>query len=104
MKWIYETMICLSLWKCTRLVSTVRLFKTKVPADKYQNVCGVSVVDSGFESLKRFNISEIFHPTPKEGAAIDANARVPSTVAEEFHNETQTEDKSLQRAMSISSP
>lgn len=31
-----------------------------------QNVCGVSVVDNSFERLKRFNISEIFDPTPKE--------------------------------------
>ena len=28
-----------------------------------KNICGVSVVDSDFEKLKRFNISEIYHPT-----------------------------------------
>lgn len=35
-------------------------------ADLAKNVCGVSVVDNSFEKLKRFNISEIFEPTPKE--------------------------------------
>ena len=33
-----------------------------------QNICGVSVVDHRFEELKRYNISEIFDPTPKEEA------------------------------------
>ncbi|KAH9844555.1 THUMP protein [Teratosphaeria destructans] len=35
----------------------------------YQNICGVSVVDnttgSSFEQLKRFNLAEIFDPSPK---------------------------------------
>lgn len=31
-----------------------------------QNICGVSVVDHRFEELKRYNIAEIFDPTPKE--------------------------------------
>jgi tRNA acetyltransferase TAN1 len=34
-----------------------------------QNICGVSVVDHRFEELKRYNIAEIFDPTPKEEAA-----------------------------------
>jgi len=33
-----------------------------------QNICGVSVVDSRFEELKRYNLAEIFDPTPKEAA------------------------------------
>ncbi|KAK5159200.1 hypothetical protein LTS14_002342 [Recurvomyces mirabilis] len=32
----------------------------------YKNVCGVSVVDNSFEQLRRFNLAEIFDPTPKE--------------------------------------
>ena len=31
-----------------------------------QNICGVSVVDGDFEKLKRFNLAEIFEPTPRE--------------------------------------
>jgi tRNA acetyltransferase TAN1 len=27
-------------------------------------VCGVSVLDSSFEKLKRYNIAEIYDPTP----------------------------------------
>ncbi|KAK5135043.1 hypothetical protein LTR08_005703 [Meristemomyces frigidus] len=34
----------------------------------YQNICGVSVVDDSFERLKRFNLAEIFDPTPKQDA------------------------------------
>jgi tRNA acetyltransferase TAN1 len=37
----------------------------------FQNICGVSVVDHRFEELKRYNISEIFDPTPKEGAKVE---------------------------------
>lgn len=33
-----------------------------------KHVCGMSIVDSDFERLKRYNISEIFDPTPKESA------------------------------------
>ena len=32
----------------------------------YQNVCGMSVVGPDFERLKRFNLAEIFEPTPRE--------------------------------------
>ncbi|KAK0934495.1 hypothetical protein LTR29_013905 [Friedmanniomyces endolithicus] len=32
----------------------------------YQNICGISVVDDSFERLKRYNLAEIFDPTPKE--------------------------------------
>lgn len=30
-----------------------------------QNVCGMSVVGSDYEKLKRYNLSEIYEPTPK---------------------------------------
>lgn len=31
-----------------------------------QNICGVSVVDTAFDELKRFNLAEIYDPTPRE--------------------------------------
>ncbi|KAI4135658.1 MAG: hypothetical protein LQ347_000468 [Umbilicaria vellea] len=31
----------------------------------YKNMCGMSVVGSDFEKLKRFNLAEIYDPTPK---------------------------------------
>ncbi|KAK3071429.1 hypothetical protein LTR53_008633 [Teratosphaeriaceae sp. CCFEE 6253] len=31
-----------------------------------KNICGVSVIDSSFERLKRFNLAELFDPTTKE--------------------------------------
>ncbi|OBT63347.1 hypothetical protein VE03_07249 [Pseudogymnoascus sp. 23342-1-I1] len=34
----------------------------------YQNVCGISVVGSDWETLKRYNLNEIYLPTPKPGA------------------------------------
>lgn len=30
-----------------------------------QNVCGMSVVGNDYEKLKRYNLSEIYEPTPK---------------------------------------
>lgn len=38
-------------------------------ANTPKNICGMSVVDNSFERLKRFNLAEIFEPTPKEVAA-----------------------------------
>jgi len=32
----------------------------------YTNVCGMSVVDNRYEQLKRYNLAEIFDPTPKQ--------------------------------------
>ncbi|WPG97963.1 Hypothetical protein R9X50_00074600 [Acrodontium crateriforme] len=40
-----------------------------IVVEVYQNICGVSVVDNNFERLKRYNVAEIFDPTPKESAA-----------------------------------
>ncbi len=31
-----------------------------------QNVCGMSVVGSDYDLLKRYNLAEIYDPTPKE--------------------------------------
>ncbi|SLM36524.1 THUMP [Lasallia pustulata] len=31
----------------------------------YKNICGMSVVGSDFDKLKRFNLAEIYDPTPK---------------------------------------
>ena len=37
--------------------------------DIYRNVLGMSVVDAEYEKLKRFNLAEIYEPTPKEQRA-----------------------------------
>lgn len=42
--------------------------------DIYRNVLGVSVVDGEYERLKRYNLAEIYEPTPRqvgEGAAAE---------------------------------
>ncbi|KAK3703543.1 hypothetical protein LTR37_014390 [Vermiconidia calcicola] len=44
----------------------------------YQNVCGVSVLDDSFERLKRYNLAEIFDPTP---ANENANAERKEIIA-----------------------
>lgn len=38
----------------------------KCRANVIQNVCGMAVVPSDFEELKRYNLAEIFDPSPKE--------------------------------------
>jgi tRNA acetyltransferase TAN1 len=35
-----------------------------ISANHVKNICGMSVVGSDFEELKRFNLAEIFDPTP----------------------------------------
>ncbi|KAI9871318.1 MAG: hypothetical protein M1830_003036 [Pleopsidium flavum] len=37
---------------------------------KGQNICGMSVVGSDFEKLKRYNLTEIYDPTPKAMTAL----------------------------------
>ena len=41
--------------------------------DQQQNICGVSVVGSDFEKLKKYNLAEIFEPTPRPRAAEKAS-------------------------------
>lgn len=65
-----------------------------------QNICGVSVVDHRFEELKRYNISEIFDPTPKEEAVKPVDNKeeakkaevtaevVPTAVVDDDNNNT----------------
>jgi hypothetical protein len=48
-------------------------------ANLLQNVCGVSVVDDSFEKLKRFNLAEIFEPTPKEAIRDVSETLAPPT-------------------------
>ena len=43
-----------------------------------QNVCGISVVGSDWETLKRYNLNEIYLPTPKPGPAAPVTEGVPA--------------------------
>ncbi|GAB7346372.1 hypothetical protein MBLNU457_5079t1 [Dothideomycetes sp. NU457] len=38
----------------------------------YKNICGMSVVGGDFEQLKRFNLAEIYEPTPKAPKPLEA--------------------------------
>ncbi|EON65164.1 hypothetical protein W97_04401 [Coniosporium apollinis CBS 100218] len=40
-------------------------FDLLILVDVYKNVCGMSVVGNDYEKLKRYNLSEIYEPTPK---------------------------------------
>lgn len=44
-----------------------------------QNICGMSVVGDDWESFKRYNLAEIYHPTPKPGAEPSSNAEIKAT-------------------------
>ncbi|KFY72716.1 hypothetical protein V498_10082 [Pseudogymnoascus sp. VKM F-4517 (FW-2822)] len=44
----------------------------------YQNVSGISVVGSDWETLKRYNLNEIYLPTPKPGAVAPATEAGPA--------------------------
>lgn len=45
---------------------------TKSLADSSQNVVGMSVVQGDYDKLKRFNLAEIYDPSPKEEPAATA--------------------------------
>lgn len=45
-----------------------------------QNICGMSVVRSGYEQLRRYNLAEIYDPTPKDaGKAISTSGAAAAT-------------------------
>ncbi|KAL9528115.1 hypothetical protein SMMN14_08424 [Sphaerulina musiva] len=41
-------------------------YELMIIVEIYQHICGISVVDNDFERLKRYNISELYEPSPKE--------------------------------------
>lgn len=41
-------------------------YPTKYLTDSSQNVVGMSVVQGDYDKLKRFNLAEIYDPSPKE--------------------------------------
>ncbi|EMF09129.1 uncharacterized protein SEPMUDRAFT_151948 [Sphaerulina musiva SO2202] len=41
-------------------------YELMIVVEIYQHICGISVVDNDFERLKRYNISELYEPSPKE--------------------------------------
>ncbi|KAK2809870.1 hypothetical protein FQN50_003511 [Emmonsiellopsis sp. PD_5] len=61
-------------------------FDALILVDVVQNICGMSVVGRDYEELKRYNLSEIYEPTPKPKIA-------PAPAAEETKTEAKEESK-----------
>lgn len=67
-----------------------------------QNICGVSVVDHRFEELKRYNIAEIFDPTPQEanktevGERAGKEAKAEAVVTDEAVAEADVKDEAAE--------
>ncbi|KAK2773710.1 hypothetical protein FQN52_004517 [Onygenales sp. PD_12] len=61
-------------------------FDALILVDVVQNICGMSVVGRDYEELKRYNLSEIYEPTPKPNIA-------PAPAAEETKSEAKEESK-----------
>jgi len=47
----------------------------------YRNICGMSVVGNEYEKLKRYNLAEIYQPTPKPKARVAATEKVQANLA-----------------------
>lgn len=47
---------------------------TKSSTDLSQNVIGMSVVPGDYDKLKRFNLAEIYDPSPKAEPATESKA------------------------------
>ncbi|KAI9757656.1 MAG: hypothetical protein M4579_003381 [Chaenotheca gracillima] len=57
----------------------LKQYELLILVEIYKNVCGMSVVGSDFEALKRYNLAEIHGPTPKPVTATDAEAEAVVT-------------------------
>ena len=53
-----------------------------------QTICGMSVVGDDWESLKRYNLAEIYQPTQKPDAAPGLNADIKATTNSVTTDET----------------
>ncbi|KAL1953141.1 hypothetical protein VTO42DRAFT_3555 [Malbranchea cinnamomea] len=51
--------------------------------DVVQNICGMSVVGSDYDRLKRYNISEIYNPTPRPQSSQGASEAAKNTETSE---------------------
>lgn len=62
-----------------------------------QNIVGLSVVPNDFEELKRYNLAEIFEPTPKEQPKKEVKEVVKedAKVVEEEGGEKTVEEKAV---------
>jgi hypothetical protein len=57
----------------------------------HQHVCGMSVLDGSFERLKRYNLAEIYDPTPittNDGTASKTKAADETLAASTKHDVT----------------
>lgn len=45
---------------------------TDAAADNAQNLMGMSVVESDYDKLKRYNLAEIYDPSPKKAETADS--------------------------------
>lgn len=56
-----------------------------------QSICGISVVPNDYEALKRYNLAEIFEPSPKEQPKkkVEASKEQPVEIAK-----SEPDDKS----------
>lgn len=52
-----------------------------------KHVCGVCVVDTDYERLKRYNISEIYEPTPPQEPNVAATAKAEKGAQDETTDE-----------------
>ncbi|KAL1303307.1 hypothetical protein AAFC00_006712 [Neodothiora populina] len=73
-----------------------------IVVEAYTNVCGMSVVPSDFEELKRYNLAEIFSPTPKEQPKAEAIKAAP----EETSNDAKevAEEESETKPAEVAAP
>ncbi|KAL9095534.1 MAG: hypothetical protein Q9165_002405 [Trypethelium subeluteriae] len=51
----------------------LKAYDALIIVEIYKNVCGMSVVGSDYDRLKRYNLAEIYDPTPKPKAPADGS-------------------------------
>ncbi|KAK5108625.1 hypothetical protein LTR62_008116 [Meristemomyces frigidus] len=76
-------------------------YELLIIVEVYQNICGVSVVDNSFERLKRFNLAEIFDPTPNEADKDVKDISDKPTNSEAPANEPQQETQQSEQVVAV---
>ncbi|KAM0715850.1 hypothetical protein Q7P37_008364 [Cladosporium fusiforme] len=89
----YDLLIMVEIYQqnkqfCYQSPSIARVSRADKDNFHHQNICGVSVVDHRYEELKRYNLAEIFDPTPKDEAAVKAEGSTGAGASASASGET----------------
>ncbi|KAI5277154.1 Nop-domain-containing protein [Aureobasidium subglaciale] len=73
-----------------------------IMVEVYTSICGISVVPNDYDALKRYNLAEIFEPTPKEQPKKKVEApKVESAEASKTEVDVKTETPAVKEEIEV---